>query len=315
MIGNMTRGFRQYWFPILLLSFALAMFAVFVWLLPDPNISWTDKGNIGQFVEGFFNGITFIGFILSLWMQRREISKQQENLEHTRQEMLQQTVFLQRQSEVQKEQLIQLKIQEVLASIRLLADNVEQRPVAGNGGAQEVWKSGTITELARANLILLRKYSLEALQNLHHSERPILQQFARETIEAIKGNLRGAELRNTNMEGVQLDNAFLVEADLSGSNVRNAVFLGSNMSHANLQRAVLDGADLGGAHLINANLERANLLGASLVEVNLTGANLEQAILTGADFDHALVDTKWRTLIERCGARNVEKIQWANGRG
>lgn len=311
---KLKRGFRQYWFPGLLLSFALAMFAVFVWLLPDQSITWTDKGNIGQFVEGFFNGITFIGFILSLWLQRREISKQQENLEHTRREMIQQTVFLQRQSDVQKEQLIQLKIQEVLASIRLLADNVEERGNSENGGAkEEVWKSGTITELARANLILLRKYSLEALQNLIHSERPILQQFARETIEAIKGNLRGAELRNTNMEGVQLDNAFLVEADLSGSNVRNALFLGSNMSHANLQRAVLDGADLGGAHLINANLERANLLGASLVEVNLTGANLEQAILTGADLDHALVDNKWRNMIERCGAKNVEKVHWNNG--
>lgn len=309
------RGLKVYWFPILLLTFALAMMVVFVWLLPDPNISWTDKGNIGQFVEGFFNGITFIGFILSLWMQRREISRQQENLALTRNEMIQQTEFLQRQSEVQKEQLVQLKIQEVLASIRLLADNVDERTAAGNGGAQETWKSTTITELARANLVLLRKYSLEALQNLNHSERPILQTFARETIQAIKGNLRGAELRNANMEGVQLDNAFLVEADLSGCNVRNALFLGSNMSHANLQRAVLDGADLGGAHLISANLERANLLGASLVEVNLTGANLEQAILTGADFDHAIVDAKWRPLIERCGAKNVEKIQWMNGRG
>lgn len=311
-MSGTVRVLREYWFPLILAAAAAAMLIVFVFLLPDPTISWTDKGNIGQFVEGFFNGITFIGFILSLWMQRREISKQQENLEKSRREMIHQTQFLQRQADVQKEQLHQLKIQEVLANIRVLADNVAERTDPATGVAQEVWKARAITELSRANLMLLRKYSLEALQNLQQSQRAILKAFASETIASIKSNLRGAELMETNLEGVQLDNAFLVEADLGGANVRNAIFLGANMLHANLSQANLDGADLGGAHLMNANLNRANLLGANLMEANLVGANLEQAILTGADLDHAQIDVRWKDMIVRCGAKNTDKITWSD---
>ncbi|MFI5400712.1 MAG: pentapeptide repeat-containing protein [SAR324 cluster bacterium] len=309
-MNALKRILREYWFPLVLAGAAAAMLVVFVFLLPDANISWTDKGNIGQFVEGFFNGVTFIGFILSLWMQRREISKQQENLEKTRREMIHQTQFLQRQAEVQKEQLHQLKIQEVLANIRVLADNVAERADPATGVSHEVWKSRAITELSRANLMLLRKYSLEALQNLQQSQRTILKAFASDTIAAIKSNLRGAELKETNLEGVQLDNAFLVEADLEGANLRNAMFLGSNMLHANLGRANLDGADLGGAHLMNANLTRANLLGANLMEANLVGANLDEVILIGADLDHAQIDSRWKELIARCGAKNPDKITW-----
>jgi len=310
-MNGLLRVLREYWFPLILAAAAAAMLTVFVFLLPDPTISWTDKGNIGQFVEGFFNGITFIGFILSLWMQRREISKQQENLEKSRREMIHQTQFLQRQADVQKEQLHQLKIQEVLANIRLLADNVAERKDPATGAAQEVWKSRAITELSRANLMLLRKYSLEALQNLQQSQRAILKAFASETIAAVKSNLRGAELMETNLEGVQLDNAFLVEADLGGANVRNGVFLGANLSQANLSQANLDGADLGGAHLMNADLSRANLLGANLMEANLVGANLEQTILTGADLARAQIDARWKDMIARCGAKNPDKIMWS----
>jgi len=308
----LKRMLREYWFPLVLAGAAVAMLFVFAFLLPDARFSWNDKGNIGQFVEGFFNGVTFIGFILSLWMQRREITKQQENLEQTRREMIHQTQFLQRQAEVQKEQLHQLKIQEVLANIRVLADNVAERSDPATGVSHEVWKSSAITELSRANLMLLRKYSVEALQNLQQSHRSILKAFAGDTIAAIKSNLRGAELKETNLEGVRLDNAFLVEADLEGANLRNAMFLGSNMLHANLGGANLDGADLGGAHLMNANLTRANLLGANLIEANLVGANLDQVILTGADLDHAQIDSRWKELIARCGAKNHDKITWTD---
>lgn len=314
-MSKLTDALRLYWFPLILVALLAVMFVVFLTLLPDQSIDWNTKGDMGNFIGGFFNGITFIVFALSLWLQRRELAGQQENLEQTRREMIHQTQFLQRQAEVQKEQLSQLKLEEVLANIRLLADNVAELAPAKKGGEpQEQWKSATITQLARSNLTILRKFSLEALQSLRLSDRPILKAFAEETIAGIKSNLRGAEVREANLEAIQLDNAFLIESDFSGSNLRNALFLGANLSHANLSRANLDGADLGGAHLLNANLERANLLGASLIEVNLTGANLQQAILTGADFEHAMVDVKWRGFIEQSGVKNGNKIQWANGR-
>ncbi len=304
----------QYWLPALLLVLTVLLFVAFVTLLPDRAISWNDKGNIGQFFKGFITSITMLVFFLSIWMQIREIPQQQEQMEFTRLDMVRQTEFLEQQWNLQKEQLHQLNIQEVLANIRVLAANIEERSDPESGATVEVWRSQAITELTQANLTLLRKHSLPALQSLCQSERPILIVFGTETIAALKANLRGAHLQGANLEGVMLDSAFLAEADLRGANLRNAVLLGSNLLHADLADASLDGADLTGAHLMGANLARVNLLGASLIEVNLQGANLDHAALAGADLSLALVDPKWRDMIERSGAKNADKVRWANTR-
>jgi uncharacterized protein YjbI with pentapeptide repeats len=302
-----------YWLPALLLVGGILLIAVFVYLLPDEAISWNDKGNIGQFFKGLITSITMLVFAFAVWMQIREIPGQTEQMEQTRQDMVRQTDFLRQQWDLQKEQLHQLNIQEVLANVRVLAANVEER-TNPNGATVEVWRSRAITELTQANLMLLRKHSLPALHGLFQSERPILTAFGSETIQAIKSNLRGAQLQGANLEGAMLDNAFLVEADLSGSNLRNAVLLGSNLLQADLTDANLDGADLTGAHLMGANLTRANLLGASLIEVNLLGADLASTVLAGADLTLASVDPQWRPAIERSGARNVDKVHWGNTR-
>ncbi|MFI5400713.1 MAG: pentapeptide repeat-containing protein [SAR324 cluster bacterium] len=302
-----------YWLPAVLLVGGILLIVAFVYLLPNKAISWNDKGNIGQFFKGFITSITMLVFSLTIWMQIREIPGQTEQMAQTRQDMVRQTDFLQQQWSLQKEQLHQLNIQEVLANVRVLAANVEER--AGPGGATvEVWRSQAITELTQASLLLLRKHSLPALHGLCRSDRPILTAFGSETIRAVKSNLRGAQLQGANLEGVMLDNAFLVDADLSGANLRNAVLLGSNLLQADLTDANLDGADLTGAHLMGANLTRANLLGANVIEVNLLGANLESAVLAGADLSLALVDPRWRPAIERSGARNVDKVHWGNTR-
>jgi uncharacterized protein YjbI with pentapeptide repeats len=311
---GLLRRLGQYWLPVVLLVLTVVLFVVFAILTPDPHISWGDKGNMGQFFKGFITSITMLVFFLSVWMQIREIPGQNEQMDQTRQDMLRQTEFLEQQWNLQKEQLHQLNIQEVLANIRVLAANIEERTDAATGATVEVWRSQSITELTQANLTLLRKHSLPALQSLCQSERPILIVFGTETIAAIKSNLRGAQLQGANLEGVMLDSAFLAEADMRGANLRNAMLLGSNLLQANLADANLDGADLTGAHLMGANLTGVNLLGASLIEVNLQGANLEHAVLAGADLSMALVDPKWQDTVEHSGAKNVDKIRWANSR-
>lgn len=303
----------QYWLPLVLFLGGVLLIVAFVLLLPDKGISWGDKGNIGQFFKGFITSITMLVFFLTIWMQIREIPAQTEQMDQTSQDMVRQTEFLEQQWGLQKEQLNQLNIQEVLANIRMLAANVEERADPG-GGTVEVWRSQAITELTQANLLLLRKHSLPALQSLCQSERPVLMAFGAETIRAIKANLRSAKLQGANLGGVMLDSAFLVEADLRGADLRNAVLLGSNLLQADLTDANLDGADLTGAHLLGANLTRANLIGASLIEVNLLGANLESAVLAGADLSLAFVDPRWRPALERSGARNVDKVRWGNMR-
>jgi hypothetical protein len=312
--SSFLRRAAPYWLPALLVLFAILLVTVFMILLPDRTIDWSDKGNLGQFFKGFITSITMLVFFVAVWMQIRDIPEQQLQMEQTREDMLRQTQYLEQQWGLQKEQLHQLNIQEVLANVRMLAANIDERADPATGAAVEVWRSQAITELAQANLLLLRKHSLPALQSLCLSERPILTAFGTETILALKGKLRGAQLQGANLEGIMLDSAFLAEADLRGANLRNAVLLGSNLLQVNLEDANLDGADLTGAHLMGANLSRGNLLGASLIEVNLQGANLQDAVLAGADLSLAQVDPKWREMIEHSGAKNTDKVQWANSR-
>jgi len=312
-LRQLPRLALEYWVPISLLFGGVLLIVVFVALLPDKGISWGDKGNMGQFFKGFITAITMLIFFLTVWTQIKEIPEQAVQMEQTRKDMLGQTAFLQQQWQLQKEQLHQLNIQEVLANIRVLAANIEEQTDSG-GSTIEVWRSQAITELTQANLLLLRRHSLPALQSLCQSERPILTAFGTETIRAIKANLRSAQLQDANLEGVMLDSAFMVEADLRGANLRNAVLLGSNLLQADLTGANLDGADLTGAHLMGANLARVNLLGASLIEVNLLGANLDSAVLAGADLNMALIDPAWQQVIAKSGARNTDKIRWASTR-
>jgi hypothetical protein len=77
------------------------------------------------------------------------------------------------------------------------------------------------------------------------------------------GDLRGINLWNTYLPGI----------DLSGCDLRGAKF----------DYAVLNGANLSGADLEDADLENAKLIGANLNGANLQHAELEGTNLTGAD--------------------------------
>jgi uncharacterized protein YjbI with pentapeptide repeats len=312
-LGVWIRRAGEYWFPTVLVLMGVILIVGSAFLTRDTSISWSDKGNMGQYFKGVLTTITVLVFLFTTWEQVREIPDQAKEMEQTQKDMLGQTDFMRKQWNLQQEQLHQLNIQEVLANIRVLAANIEERIDAG-GATIEVWRSQAITDLTQANLLLLRKHCLPALQGLCQSDRPILTAFGSQTIQGLKANLRGAQLQGADLEGVMLDSAFMVEADLRGADLRNAVMLGSNLLQADLTGANLDGADLTGAHLLGANLSRANLLGSSLIEVNLLGANLDGTVLAGADLSLALMDPRWQPMIERSGARNVDKIRWANSR-
>lgn len=72
-------------------------------------------------------------------------------------------------------------------------------------------------------------------------------------------------------------------AYLRGADLCDAYLSGVNLSRANLSDADLSGADLSGA-----NLSGANLSGSYLHGVDLSGANLSRAYLSGADLSGAI---------------------------
>ena len=105
-------------------------------------------------------------------------------------------------------------------------------------------------------------------------------------------NLQGANLGAANLEGAYLMDANLRQAILWGANLweanlGGANLQGANLGRANLQKATLFGANLQGAILPRANLGEANFQGANLRGANLSGADLQGADLSGAELQGA----------------------------
>jgi hypothetical protein len=123
-----------------------------------------------------------------------------------------------------------------------------------------------------------------------------------------KADLKGAQLREAN-----LDWAILWRADLRKANLSKASFFASELGDARLEKANLRKTNLEFAELVNTNLrksdlsnaylrladlratdlDKANLRGAQLLEARLNKANLRKADLREADLSKAiLVGTK-----------------------
>ncbi|MGK7916615.1 MAG: pentapeptide repeat-containing protein [Prochloraceae cyanobacterium] len=125
--------------------------------------------------------------------------------------------------------------------------------------------------------------------------------LALETLMLFDSNLSGLNLENAILPGIELsgaelvradfDRAILIEANLSNTILRNADFRKAHLQQANLSEADLELADLTGAILNQANLLGANFYRANLKGANLSGAdlreskNLEFARLYGAIYD------------------------------
>ncbi|MCH8843216.1 MAG: pentapeptide repeat-containing protein [SAR324 cluster bacterium] len=306
---------------------------------------WSEKGSIGDFFGGFLNsaalGILALGYYTQtreLAAQRRDISLQIETLDRQVEELELTREEIKGQTDAQREQLRQSKLQEVLANVRLLADSI---------GQPDSHKTA-ISEIARTNLILLKKYSLEALYNLTKSRDTYLINFGTETIDRIKDKLQNAELSNSNFEDMELTGATFDLADL-----RNSSFAKSKFNDTRFCAAKLVGSDFSGAKFIRCDFSnvvsekmqflgaefssvsffQANLSGTNLVstkfisvdfkEANLTNANLcnakfcnirnlDKAILQGADFERVEIDRLWEQTISEANVRNFDMIEWSD---
>ena len=97
----------------------------------------------------------------------------------------------------------------------------------------------------------------------------------------------GADMHNSSMTTMRLDNANLERANLSNSILQLSNLKGANLRLANLHGAHMHGVNLENANLMMADLSKANLMDANLSGANLTGANLMGAILLKTKFDNA----------------------------
>jgi uncharacterized protein YjbI with pentapeptide repeats len=112
-----------------------------------------------------------------------------------------------------------------------------------------------------------------------------------------KADIRGADLRYSDLQKANLNNAIAGEADFSNANLRAASLTaldanGANFANANLAMISAENSQFALANLEGANLEGADLKGSNLQSAKLTGArlvsaDLRQAKLTGADIEEA----------------------------
>ena len=134
--------------------------------------------------------------------------------------------------------------------------------------------------------------------------------FLRETqLEGI--DLEGAVLKKIDLESANLTGANLSRANLLGANLRHADLPDANLARAKLRKANLEDATLENADLTKANLQHADLTEANLGNVNLTGARLQdadltEAILRGADLTKANLRDAVLTKTDIAGAQMEE---------
>ena len=101
-------------------------------------------------------------------------------------------------------------------------------------------------------------------------------------VDLRESNLDGLNLSNANLSGVLLARASLKKTKLIKANLR-----GTKLTAANLSGSDLTGADLYRANLFKSTLSQSKLIKANLTKANLSKADLSRAFLSRADFSGA----------------------------
>ena len=97
----------------------------------------------------------------------------------------------------------------------------------------------------------------------------------------------GCETDKIDLQGLDLNNAVLIEASFPSAHLRNAILSNADLSGANLYNAHFSNADLTDAKLTNANLQETDFSYAVLINADLANTNLIRSYLQGADASNA----------------------------
>lgn len=105
-----------------------------------------------------------------------------------------------------------------------------------------------------------------------------------QTLNLSNTDLRGAELREANLQMVNfyqanLQRTILTKAQLQGADLGKANLQQANIIEANIQGAILTEAQLQGAFFNRTNLQQSDLMAANLEGAQLSSANLQKALL------------------------------------
>lgn len=162
----------------------------------------------------------------------------------------------------------------LLASLSILSCNQQ---------TQDLYKVEVERKCHNCNLqgVDLSNQSLGSKYRISVSSQPLSTQpkglgYA-QPVDLTGSDLRDANLRSTNLEGVILTRTQLENADLREANLKNAQLVGANLAHADLRGANLQGANFQGTNLTNTDLRDTDLTSATFERANLADAMVDNA--------------------------------------
>jgi hypothetical protein len=103
-------------------------------------------------------------------------------------------------------------------------------------------------------------------------------------------NWSNCRKEETDLGGVNMQQALLRNVRLTGSNLSGANLSASDLAYADLVGVDLSNSDLSGATMKGATARKADLRSAKLIGADLSYADLSDAVVAGADFSNAIFD-------------------------
>ena len=115
---------------------------------------------------------------------------------------------------------------------------------------------------------------------------------SKEKLMLTGGDMQGANLTGTILNGSGFAEANLAGAKLDGAEISRVSFKSANLSNASMEKASgskveFAGANLSGARLAKLDVSRSNFTGANLAGADLTKAELTRCDFAGADLSGA----------------------------
>jgi|GEM_PF-643683 len=177
------------------------------------------------------------------------------------------------------DRLSEIIIQKNLLAIATRVYEAEQADV--DHSAKET-SSLAERDLLDASLNLIRARTLSVLRRFEDdkAKKSSVLRFLSESkvLSQTKLNLRDANFKAVDLQGIDLSNSILVFSDFGGANLKGAQLSGAKLGGANLSQV-----DLSGSWLYEADLKCCDLTNANLSGAKLSHAQLQGAKLTGAD--------------------------------
>jgi uncharacterized protein YjbI with pentapeptide repeats len=297
---------KKHWRKILIVLVALILAGLFVlaiyhWVTGVPWPSWTgfsdytgplSKDDRGKTLWDWM-GLLIIPLVLAVGAYLFNRAEKENELKIAKQRYKNdQEISMDRQREQTLQNYID-KMNELLLEKKLRTSQTEDE-------VRAMARTRTLTTLrlldSKRKGILLR-FLFEAELISTNESIVNLKDADLEGADLNHAFLKGVNLALAHLEGAILEGTFLIEANLSDAYLKAAKMKGAylkdaNLTDANLECTDLRNVDLMGADLTVAKLDHADLRGADLKIARLTGAslmgtNLVGADLTGADFERA----------------------------